>query len=295
MTDYKKKYSFKSNSLQDAFIRNGYVIIKDVIDKKIVNKLYNFCKDKMKKLENLSKKKKIKRDYELWSIIIISLLEKSPLYNEYIRSPKIIRLLKDYLGPDICTLGYNSLWINNPSNQNPVINKNAHVDAWTGTSTNTLFFKLFLTDVDKYNGLTMYPGSNLQGMIPVKGRFINSTDFDIKFKPVNLDNLKKGDVVMWHALTLHQTTGQSNKKTRVSMTTRFTSTESKFSSQEKALGYETISVSPLNQIKRIIGNDQLFPLRTYNTFIGTDKRLSELYNQKTNHEIEKIKFLISDK
>ena len=81
-------------------------------------------------------------------------------------------------------------------------------------------------------------------MIPVKGRFINSTDFNIKFKPVNLDNLKKGDVVMWHALTLHQTTGQSNKKTRVSMTTRFTSTESKFSSQEKALGYETISVSP---------------------------------------------------
>lgn len=295
MTDYKKKYSFKSNSLQDAFIRNGYVIIKDVIDKKIVNKLYNFCNDKMKKLEYLSKKKKIKRDYELWSIIIISLLEKSTLYNEYIRSPKIIRLLKDYLGPDICTLGYNSLWINNPSNQNPVINKHAHVDAWTGTSTNTVFFKLFLTDVDKYNGLTMYPGSNLQGMIPVKGRFINSTDFNIKFKPVNLDNLKKGDVVMWHALTLHQTTGQSNKKTRVSMTTRFTSTESKFSSQEKALGYETISVSPLNQIKRIIGNDQLFPLRTYNTFIGTDKRLSELYNQKTNYEIEKIKSLISDK
>ena len=55
-----------------------------------------------------------------------------------------------------------------------------------------------------------------------------------------------------------------------------------------------MTVGPLNQIKRIIGNDHLYPLRTYNTFVGTDKRLSELYNQKTNQEIDKIKFLISD-
>ena len=107
--------------------------------------------------------------------------------------------------------------------------------------------------------------------------------------------LKKGDVVLWHALTLHQTTGQSDKKTRISVTTRFTSNESEFSSQERALGYKTLTVGPLNQIKRIIGNDQFYPLRTYNTFAGTDKRLSELYNQKINHEVEKIKFLILDK
>ena len=96
-------------------------------------------------------------------------------------------------------------------------------------------------------------------------------------------------------MTLHQTTGQSDKKTRISVTTRFTSNESEFSSQERALGYKTLTVGPLNQIKRIIGNDQLYPLRTYNTFAGTDKRLSELYNQKINHEVEKIKLLILDK
>lgn len=294
MKNYKKKYLHNSKKLKEAFIKNGYVVIKNIVDKKIVNKLYNFCDKKIKKLEILSKKKKIKKDYELWSIIIISLLEKSLIYKQYLNSPKIISFLKEFLGPDICTLGYNSLWINNPSNKNPVINKSAHVDAWTGTSVNTLFFKIFLTDVDSYNGLTMYPGTNLQGMIPVKGRFINTEDFSLKFKSINLDNIKKGDVVVWHALTLHQTTGQSNKRTRISLTTRFTSNQNEFSSQEKALGYETLTVGPLNQIKRIIGNDHLYPLRVYNTFVGTDKRLSELYNQKTNQEIEKIKFLISD-
>ena len=38
-------------------------------------------------------------------------------------------------------------------------------------------------------------------MIPVKGRFINTEDFSLKFKSINLDNIKKGDVVVWHALT----------------------------------------------------------------------------------------------
>ena len=129
------------------------------------------------------------------------------MYSEYIRSKKLLKLLREFLGPDICTLGYNSLWINNPTNKNPVITKKAHVDAWTGTSVNTLFFKLFLTDVDNYNGLTMYPGSNLQGFIPVKSRFINDKDYSFKFNQVNLNNLKKGDAVLWHPLTLHSTTG----------------------------------------------------------------------------------------
>ena len=90
-----------------------------------------------------------------------------------------------------------------------------------------------MTDVDNYNGLTMYPGTNLQGMIPVKGRFINTDDFSLKFKSINLDNIKKGDVVVWHALTLHQTTGQSNKRTRISLTTRFTSNQMNFLHKKK--------------------------------------------------------------
>ena len=75
------------------------------------------------------------------------------------------------------------------------------------------------------------------------------------------------------------------------MTARFTSFETEFSSQERALGYTALSVGPLNQIKRIIGNDQLFPLRTYNAYVGTDKRLSRLYNKKKSSETEKLKKL----
>jgi hypothetical protein len=76
------------------------------------------------------------------------------------------------------------------------------------------------------------------------------------------------------------------------MTARFSSTETEFSSQERALGYTALSVGPLNQIKRLIGNDYLYPLRTYNTYVGTDKRLAQLYNQKRLKETEKLKNLL---
>ena len=38
------------------------------------------------------------------------------------------------IGNDLCVLNYTALWINVPTNTNPVLNKNEHVDAWTGTT-----------------------------------------------------------------------------------------------------------------------------------------------------------------
>lgn len=288
MENFKKKFAYNDPDLRDFFVKNGYVIIKNLIDRKIIDKLSTYCWSRIKKLKKLSKKKKIPEEYELWSIAIISSLEKTKLYNDYIKSKKLLDLLKIFLGPDICTLGYNSLWINNPSNKNAVINKKPHVDAWTGTSPNTLFFKLFLTDVDNYNGLTVFPGTNLQGFIPVKSRLINSEDFNVNFSSVNLNNLRRGDCVLWHALTLHSTTGQSDKNVRISMTARFSSTETDFSSQERALGNQVLCVGPLNEVKRLIGNDLFSPFRTYKTFVGTDKRLSELYSKKQSSEINRL-------
>ena len=287
MSNLTNKYKNNDPQIEDAFVTNGFVVIKDMFEEKTINDLYNFFLSYYKKLIKLNKEKKIPLDYELWSFVIISLLEKDPIYKNYINSPNLLNLLKNFLGPDICTFGHNSLWINNPLNKNPVINKSAHVDAWTGTSTNTLFFKVFLTDVDKHNGLTVYPKSHLQGLLPVKSRVINTDDYNIKFDSLNLSNIKKGDAVMWHALLVHGTTGQSDKNQRVSMTARFTSTENDFSSQERALGYDALKVGPLNRIKRLVGNDFLSPLRTYDTFTSIDRRLSGLY-ENSEDKLEKI-------
>ena len=94
---------------------------------------------------------------------------------------------------------------------------------------------------------------------------------------LNIDTVNAGDIVIWHPLLIHSTVGHSNKNIRISITSRFTSTETPFSSQERALGYRTLRVGVMNQILRLVGNDFLTPLRTYGGFIGIDRRMSEVY------------------
>ena len=135
--------------------------------------------------------------------------------------------------------------------------------------------------------MSVYPGTHLHGLYPVRNRSLdlpNGVKLDDK---INLYNAKKGDVLIWHPLLVHSTTGQSNKNTRVSLTLRYKSTESEFTSQERALGYKTLSVGINNIIKRYIGNDGLQPFRVYGGKASIDKRLSRLYNADYFNKIVK--------
>jgi ectoine hydroxylase-related dioxygenase (phytanoyl-CoA dioxygenase family) len=171
-----------------------------------------------------------------------------------------------------------------PKDKDPVLLKGQHTDAWTGTSVNTLFAKTFFTSVDQYNGMTVSPGSHLQGLVPVRNRNIDPI-FNVKFDSINLSHVEMGDFLIWHPLLIHSTTGHSDKNIRISLTSRFTSTETTFSSQERALGYRTLNVGPMNQVLRLIGNDYLTPFRTYGGFVGIDRRLSDIYEHSEYQKI----------
>ena len=160
-------------------------------------------------------------------------------------------------------------------------------------SINTLLANVYFTDVDDFNGLTVFPGSHLQGIMPVRNRAPDPL-YNVQFDPLNLNNIEKGDFILWHPLLLHSTTGNSNKNMRISMSMHFTSTETEFTTQEKTRGYRTISVSPLKQISRIIGNDYLTPFRTYGGYPGIELRLKKLYNlveQRSDSFIDYSKYI----
>lgn len=272
-----KKFFFNDPKIEDYYIKNGFLIIKNGIEKKFLNKV---AKEILNQIKNIEKKSKKKIDYHDVSNTIMNNFESSENYDELIFQQKIKFIMNRLIGNDLCVLNYTALWINVPTNTNPVLNKNEHVDAWTGTSTNTIFLKLLITDCDKYNGVTVFPGTHLHGLYPVKNRTIDYKTFGIKLiKGLNLV-LQKGDILIWHPLLVHSTTGHSKKNKRVSFTLRYTSTENEFSSQERALGYKTISVSSNNIIKRYIGNDLLQPFRIYGGKASVDKRLAKLYNKK---------------
>lgn len=282
-----KKFFFNDPKIEDYYIKNGFVIIKNSIEKSFLKKISKNILSQIKEFEQKHKKSKKKIDYHDVSNFIMNKFESSQNYDELIFQEKIKFIMQRLIGNDLCVLNYTALWINVPTNTNPVLNKNEHVDAWTGTSINTIFLKLLITECDKYNGITVFPGTHLHGLYPVKNRTIDYKTFDIKLdKGLNLI-LNKGDVLIWHPLLVHSTTGHSKKNKRVSFTLRYTSTENNFSSQERALGYKTISVSSNNIIRRYIGNDLLQPFRIYGGSASVDKRLAKLYNKKYYSSIKK--------
>ena len=276
----KKKFNLLDD-FENFFVFNGFAVFRNLIDKKLITKISKRILNDFK----IKKKKKFE-NHEICNIICDE-LELSREYDQLISQKKIVALMQSILGRDICVFNNSGLWINNPTNKNPVLNKNEHVDLWTGTSSNTIMCVAMLTDADQYNSITVYPGTHLHGVYPVKNRTINFDDFNIKLnRGINL-NLKKGDILIFHPLLVHSTTGQSKKNTRISLTLRYTSIDTEFSSQEKALGYRTLSVGPLNKIRRLIGSDLLIPFRTYGGKAAIDKRLSKIYDNSSHKIIKK--------
>lgn len=261
-----------------SFVVNGFVLMKDLHDEKVVEQTKAYIVELFQKLSELEKNGEIKYDVNGWAVAIIKRFESTALHKELMQSSKLLKYLKQLLGPDISLLGQDALWINHPIDKDPVLNKGIHSDAWTGTSVNTIFSKYFVTDCDDYNGMSVVPGSHLWGFVPVRNRSVDpNARIDEHLKTLNIKNAQSGDTLLWHALLLHSTTGHSDVNTRISITSRYTSTETEFSSQERSLGYTPLSVGPMNQILRIIGNDLLSPFRTLGGYVGVDRRLQHLY------------------
>jgi len=282
-----RKFSFnsKKDDYLPFFIQNGYLVFKNIFSKKYSNSLLKFILSKKKIIE----KKYKSVDTEQMCVSIVDLLEKNKLYEEFCFNTKLQNILIDLLGQELCLFNFPHMWLNKPNNKNPVLVKTPHVDAWTGASTNSLFVVYMVTKSDEYNSISVYPGSHLLGLVPTKNRTINNEDFNIEFK--NSTNLKldKGDLIIWHSLLLHKTTGQSKSNERISITLRYSSTETPFSSQERSLGYRCINTGPLNTIKRYIGNDQLYPFRLYGGYPGIEQRLKKIYkfgNYKKTKKVE---------
>lgn len=278
MTDYMKKWTIDEEGQDKYFVNNGYLVYRNIFSDDFISQSQEYFFQNLNILTELSKKGKIEYDINGYAASIIEKYINTNLGIDYRENPNIIKIMQSFLGRDLAIFDQDALWINTPTNTDPVLRKGLHTDAWTGTSINTMFSKVFFTDVDEYNGMVVCPGSHLYGLVPVKNRAIDENLMNTSnIIEVNLTNIKAGDVLIWHPLLVHATAGQSDKNTRISVTSRYTSTETEFSSQERSLGYKTLSVSPMNQILRLIGSDTLQPLRTYGGFVGVDRRLEKLY------------------
>ena len=286
----------KSEMLQ-FFVNQGYLHISGLFDEKLILNCQEYVMNFYSRFSVAHTRGKLPKDVQAWGNVILDEFTKTDLYSELIQNQKTIELIKLFLGPDVAILNYDHLWINVPQNTDPVLKKDIHTDVWTGTGVNTLIANTYFTDADEYNGLSVIPGSHLQGLTPVRNRKPDPL-YEVEYLLEPIKNLRKGDFIIWHSLLLHSTTGISNENIRISMSSRYTSPDSAFTSQERSLGHKTLTVGPMNHITRLVGNDYLSPFRTLGGAVAIERRLHNLYglgDESVKDEwIDYIKILDSD-
>jgi len=264
------KFHPEDEAAVKSFVEDGYVVYNDIFDLELIADIREFI---------LSRVPAYREGMDMYAMAngIMDELECSPLYETWVHTANLKKMAQHYVGPDIAWIAYDTIFINLPNDTDPVMTKGWHQDLVTGTGVDTVFAKTFFTDVDAYNGMSVIPGSHLQGLQPVRNRKPQIDLLQNGYKAVNLDTCKAGDVMVWHSLTMHATTGHSPTNTRISISSRFKSTEGPMTSQERALGYRSLGVGPLNHVKRYIGNDYLMPFRTMGGAVKIDKHLTNIY------------------
>ena len=127
--------------------------------------------------------------------------------------------------------------------------------------------------------MIFYPGSHLLGLLPSRNRNLDPS-IKINIDPYYLNNIKFGDIILFHPFILHGTAISDSKKVkfRMAMGDRFKSLNKKFTSQEISLGYKVVTLGPINHITRIIGNDYGSPFRVLGGPAKINEALHDLYD-----------------
>lgn len=286
MTLDKKIFNLnQSEKIIDYFVNEGFCIVRGIYSSKQLKNLENFFEKKLKKFEIINKSNKYEKN--IFSDAIGNIFYQNPLDNYFFENKKLIDLLKLFYGEDIIKIGNTRFQVNfkidnSLKKQIKLEKKNSqfldiHTDYWTGTSEYSIHYWLPFFGLDKNNMITVYPGSHLNGPFPVLNRMLDPK-YDFLYKSHEINYMKKGDLLLFHSLLLHKTSGKS-KKTRASLLTRFNNLHYKKTNQEFDLGFKTLSLGPLRKIIRLIGNDSLTQFRTYGGKPGIDGFIKHIYNK----------------
>ena len=277
---FDKKFKFNASSREDLkfFIKNGFVVYHNIYEKKVLNESKNYL---LKLHSSLKKKYRNNSKFNAWkwADYISEKFDNSDCSKKLYKSERLLYIIRKFLGPDIGMLNKKCLYIIDPKLKNYSTKLNPHVDAWQGNSIDTIQLNTYYTNADRFNSMLFYPGSHLLGLLPSKNRNLDPS-VNIDIKPYYLNNIKSGDIVVFHPFILHGTaiSNSSKVKFRMAIGDRFKSLNKKFTSQEISLGYKVVSLGPINHITRIIGNDYASPFRVMGGPAKINEALHDLYD-----------------
>lgn len=259
----------------EKFLKDGFLIIRNGIDKILLDKLKNIINNdfrktsKNKKYDIFLKKilKKKKSNFEFCLDIHNDCLH-SEIYKKILSSKKILPKLVKLIGPDLAHHEDPSWTINeygkNSSKKNYHF-KNWHQEIWSGSSTSTLvvWAPIFLPK-NKSGQIEFIKSSHRWGHVPHQNRMPIS--LPKKFKNIKI-NINEGDILIFHSLLFHKTSPIISKKfdARIALITHVKNFKQNDISYNSNKSWRLFNFSELTKIEKVLGNHYLSPYRTMKT------------------------------
>jgi ectoine hydroxylase-related dioxygenase (phytanoyl-CoA dioxygenase family) len=270
MTDLKKRFDVsQKKEIQDFFVEQGYVVVKDCFPRETVLNLHDHISSSF---ENYSKQIQGEIPYFAIAREIAKDFLLTKMYLDLIKEKNLVLSLEHLVGPDISLIDHINFWINDKADESKVANKTWHQEYWSGPNEHDITVWFPVHGVEKGNGMKVVPGSHYYGHMPHRNReMLPQPGFQID-NVVELDYLEQGDAILFHSFLVHSTAGSTNSR-RISSSMAFRNSFAPKSYKYQTFGTKTIQVGPMSRVLYGLGNDQFLPLRTYGGAVSNDQTI----------------------
>ena len=249
----------------ENFSKNGYIILKNCISKKLISTLQ---REILKKIKNKSTKNSYKnftktlKDIDNKKLFNFIRPLNNHLFNEnlifkLLTEKKLLNCLINILGSDLAVSAESSLTINIPTTKNNYYFKDWHQEIWSGASVSNVQFWMPIFHKSKFDGqVSFIKNSHKWGHIPHSNR--KPLNLPKKLSVVNT-NIEIGDIVLFSTTLLHRSNLCKNPRLGLALTIKnFKYNDHSYSDN---VNWKIFSYSEITKIQRILGNHYLSPFR----------------------------------
>lgn len=255
-------------SWKEELVGNGYFVVRSCVPKELLEESQKIMHQALCRL--------LKRELDLPSAILASSethhqadiqyylhqeLQAKKIKRKLLLLPSVLEVTIQSVGPDLAYNRDGAVAINIRETSDNLYMKAMHQEIWSGAGVNELRIWAPLYMPEPVGGMQFIPGSHRWGFVANRKRMPVDIPKEADTTSV-VPEVKEGDAVIFHSMTLHATEPNTGRYPRVAVTAGIRNIYHTPTGYEFFQSWQPYHLSPMARIQRSFGNPWLSPYRT---------------------------------
>jgi len=251
---------------KEEFCKNGFVVVQNCISSELLDQAKDLVLRCLSKVttkncglqDSLAEVTKMHYLSDIQTLILKELQTRG-IRKKLLLQPLVLEKLIHLIGPDLTYLRTSTMSINIKGQTDNLYRKRWHQEMWSGGGLNDVMVWMPLFMQKGLGGLQFIPASHIWGIIPNRNREPTELPSDAKILEAEV---KEGDAILFHSLTLHRTVPNLSEVPRVAFASTVRNFNHVFTGTEQLNSWTPFHYSPYARIRKMLGNPYLTPFRT---------------------------------